>query len=127
MLGLLIRWLLNALALWVTCAIVPGIETRGAGATLVAALVLGILNALVRPILFVLTLPITVLTLGLFTFVLNGLMLALTAAIVEGFYVRSFGAAVLGALVLSLVSLVLNLFVADTGRLGYVHVEIRRG
>jgi putative membrane protein len=124
--GLLIRWALNALALAAAAAIVPGIHADGVFATMIAALVLGILNAIVRPILLVLTLPINLLTLGLFTFVVNGIMLLLTGSIVKGFTVDGLGAAILGALVLSIVSFLLNVFVSDAGRIGYVHVEYRR-
>jgi putative membrane protein len=126
MIGLLLRWALNAFALWVVSVIVPGIYTAGIGPAFVAALVLGILNTLVRPILLLLTLPINLLTLGLFTFVINALMLMITSSLVEGFVVAGFGSALLGALVLSIVSLALNLFIADSGRVGYVNVEYRR-
>ena len=124
--GLALRWVLNAFALWVVSEIVPGIHADGVFATLVAALVLGILNALVRPFFLLLTLPINLLTLGLFTFVINGLMLELTGSIVRGFTVSSFGSALIGALVLSLVSYVLNVFIDDRGRVGRIHVEYRR-
>lgn len=99
---LLIRWLLNALALALTAWIVPGIDVTGAGALVVAALVIGLLNALVKPILVVLTLPITILTLGLFLLVLNALLFWLAAAIVPGFSVAGFLAALLGAVVMAI-------------------------
>jgi putative membrane protein len=121
---LLLRWVLNAFALWVVSRVVPGIHTAGVFATFVAALVLGILNALVRPILLLLTLPLNLLTLGLFTFVINALILELTGAIVQGFQVDGFGSALLGALLLSLVSFALNVLVYDQRR--GVHVEVRR-
>ena len=124
--GLLVRWLLNALALAVVAAVVPGIHADGVAPTLIAALVLGILNAIVRPILLLLTLPINILTLGLFTFVINAVMLLLTGSLVRGFTVDGFGAALLGALVLSLASFLLNLFVTDSGGFGRMHVEYRR-
>ena len=121
---LLLRWALNAFALWVVSRIIPGIHASGVLATFVAALVLGILNVLVRPILLLLTLPLNLLTLGLFTFVINALMLELTGAIVRGFQVDGFGSAVLGALLLSLVSFALNVLVYDQSR--GVYVEVRR-
>jgi len=124
--GLLLRWALNAFALWVVSEIVPGIHADGIFATFVAAFVLGILNALVRPILLLLTLPINLLTLGLFTFVVNALMLELTSAMVRGFTVDGFGSALLGSFVLSLVSFLLNVFVSDRGRISHIHVELRR-
>lgn len=124
--GLAIRWVLNAFALWVVSEIVPGIYAEGVLVTFGAALVLGILNALVRPILLLLTLPINLLTLGLFTFVVNALMLELTGWLVRGFVVDSFGSALFAALLLSAVSFVLNAFVGDRGRIGRVHIEYRR-
>jgi putative membrane protein len=126
MLGLALRWVLNAFALWVVSEIVPGIHADGVFATLVAALVLGVLNALVRPFFLLLTLPINLLTLGLFTFVINALMLELTGSMVKGFAVDSFGAALVGALVLSLVSFLLNVFINDRGRVGHIYVEYHR-
>ncbi len=120
---LVLRWIVNALALWIVSVLVAGIHADSVFATLVAALVLGVLNALVRPILLLLTLPINVMTLGLFTFVVNALMLELTASVVKGFYVDGFGSALVGALLLSIVSFVLSLFVG--GR--RVHIEVRRG
>jgi putative membrane protein len=124
--GLLLRWALNAFALWVVSVVVPGIHADGIPATFIAALVLGILNALVRPIVLLLTLPINLLTLGLFTFVINALMLEMTSALVRGFSVDSFGSALIGALLLSLVSFALNVFVNDRGGIGHIHVEVRR-
>ena len=124
--GLLLRWALNAFALWVVSLIVPGIHADGIFAAFVAAFVLGILNALVRPILLLLTLPINLLTLGLFTFVINALMLELTSAMVRGFTVDGFGSALLGAFLLAVVSFLLNVFVSDRGRISHIHVEVRR-
>jgi len=102
------RWLINALALLLVAQITPGMSLRGAGPTLLAAAVLGVVNALLRPIALLLTLPLNLLTLGLFTLVINALMLWLTSALVPGFVVRGFWAALLGSLLLSLVSLVLS-------------------
>jgi putative membrane protein len=124
--GFFIRWLLNAVALAVAASIVPGIHSASVAATLIAALVLGILNAIVRPFLLLLTLPINLLTLGLFTFVVNGIMLLMTGSLVRGFMVDGLGAAILGSLVLSFVSFLLNVFITDRGRVGYMHVEYRR-
>ncbi len=104
--SLLIRWILNTLALFLVVTIVPGYTYRGWVTLAIAALVLGLLNAIVRPILFVLTLPITVVTLGLFLIVLNAIMLELTAWLVPGFDISGFLWAMVGALVLSIVSLV---------------------
>lgn len=100
--NLIVRWLLNALALALTAWIVPGITVAGAVALIVAALVIGLLNALVKPILVMLTLPITILTLGLFLLVLNALLFWLAAAVVPGFAVSGFLSALLGAIVMAL-------------------------
>ena len=121
--GFFVRWLINALALAFTSWLVSGIWVDGVGPLFIAALVLGILNALLRPLLIVLTLPINLLTLGLFTFVINGAMLKLTSSVVTGFHVEGFWSAVIGALVMSLFSFLLNLFVADSGRVEYIYVE----
>lgn len=106
--GLIIRWILNTLALFLVVTVVPHFHYRSWVSLAIAAAVLGLLNAIIRPILFVLTLPITVVTLGLFLLILNAIMLELTAAIVPGFAIDGFGWAIVGALVLSVVSLVTN-------------------
>lgn len=101
----------SALALWLVSRIVPGVTVETPLPLVLAALVLGIVNTLVRPILFVLTLPITCLTLGLFYLVVNGLAFGLTAWLVQGFRVQGFVPAVLGALCVSVLSWVLGLVV----------------
>jgi putative membrane protein len=113
--GFLIRVLVNAVAIWIAGAIVPGIQIRGLATILGAALVLGLINAIVRPVLLVLTFPLTLVTLGLFLFVLNAFCLWVTAALVKGFAVEGFWAAVLGALVVSAVSWAVNGFLSDRG------------
>jgi putative membrane protein len=100
----LIHWLVTGIALWVTAYILPGVVVSSWQALAIAAIVLGLLNALVRPVLVLLTLPITVLTLGLFYLIINGLVFLLAAKLVPGFAVAGFWWAVLGALVVSLVS-----------------------
>ena len=115
--GFLLRVLANALAIFLAAAIVPGIEIRGVPAALGAGLVLGLVNAVVRPVLLVLTLPLTLVTLGLFLFVLNGLCLWLTSLLVKGFEVHGFWAAVFGALIVSVVSWLLTAFLSDRGRI----------
>lgn len=115
--GFLLRVLANALAIFLAAAIVPGIEIRGVLAALGAGLVLGLVNAVVRPILVILTLPLTLVTLGLFLFVLNGLCLLLTSLLVKGFEVHGFWAAVFGALIVSVVSWLLTAFLSDRGRI----------
>jgi putative membrane protein len=122
--GFLLRVLINAVAIYLAAAIVPGIEISGLPAALGAGLVLGLVNAIVRPVLVILTLPVTLLTLGLFLFILNGLCLWLTSVVVEGFEVHGVVPAVLGALLVSVVSWILTAFVSDRG--GIV-VMTRRG
>ena len=103
--GLIIRWILNTLALLLVVNVVPGFHYRDWISLAIAAAVLGLLNAIVRPILWFITLPITILTLGLFLLILNAIMLWLTAWLVPGFGVKSFGWAIVGALVFSIISL----------------------
>jgi putative membrane protein len=114
--GFVIRVLTNAFAIYLVAEIVPGIRVAGPVAALGAGLVLGLINAVVRPILVVLTLPVTLLSLGLFLFVLNAFCLWLTSVLVKGFEVSGFGAALFGALLISLVSWLLNAFLSDRGR-----------
>jgi len=113
MTGLLIRFVVGALALGVTSYIVPGLHAENVPALLVAALILGLLNAVIRPVLILLTLPINLLTLGLFTFVINAAMLGATAGLVPGFSIDGFGPALIGAIALSIISGMLNWLVKD--------------
>lgn len=105
---LLLRWLLNTIALFIVVTLVPGFHYRTIVSLAIAAAVLGLLNAIVRPLLVLLTLPLTILTLGLFLIVLNAIMLELTDMLVSGFVIDSFGWAIVGAIVLALVSLITN-------------------
>ncbi len=113
--GFLIRVLANALAILAAAYVLPGIEVSGGMALLAAGLVLALINAVVRPILLLLTLPITLVTLGLFLFVLNAFCLWLTSELVKGFEVHGFWPAVFGALVVSVVSWLVNAFLSDRG------------
>ncbi len=106
--GYLLRWFVIALALWVAVALTPGLRAEGTGALLLAALLLGGVNAFLRPLLFWLTLPLTILTFGLFLLVLNAMMLGLVGWLVPGFSVSGFFSALFGAMIVSLVSLLLN-------------------
>jgi putative membrane protein len=108
MLRLLIVWLINTLALAAVAYLMPSVGIASAGAAVVAALVLGLVNALIRPLLVLLTLPVTVLTLGLFIFVINGLLFWAVGALVPGFEVAGFWSGVLGAIVFSLISWLLS-------------------
>ena len=105
---LILNWLLSALAVWIVSRFVPGIYVNGPMAALIAALVIGLINATIGFVLKILTFPLTILTLGLFWFVINALMLELASALVPGFEVRGFFAAFVGAIVLSVVSSVLH-------------------
>lgn len=104
MLSLIIAWIINALSLLALTWLMPAVQVRSFGAALVAALVLSLLNALIRPVLLILTLPVNLLTLGLFTFVINGFLFWLAARFLEGFSVSSFGWAILAAILYSLIS-----------------------
>ena len=104
--SLIIRWIINTLALFAVAYIVPNFYYEDWISLAIAAAVLGLLNAIVRPILYFLTLPITVLTLGLFLLILNAIMLKLTDALVPGFRIDGFGYAILGALLLSIIAAV---------------------
>jgi putative membrane protein len=114
--GFAARVVVNVLAIYLAAAVVPGIEISGVLAALGAGLVFGLINAIVRPVLLILTLPLTLLTLGLFIFVLNALCLWLTAALVPGFTVLGFWPAFWGALLVSIVSWLLTSFLSDRGQ-----------
>ncbi|MCM3879341.1 MAG: phage holin family protein [Vicinamibacterales bacterium] len=123
-----LRLLVNAAALWVAIQIVPGVSYSGSVWSLLAvALVVGVLNASVRPLLMLFTFPLLILTLGLFTFVINAFVLMLAGWVSNllglGFHVTGFGSAFLGALVVSLVSFMLSLFVKEQEGRG-VHVHL---
>lgn len=110
---LLLVWLLNAIALLAVAYLVPGIHVAGFAAALVAALVIGLVNMIIRPILVLLTLPITLLTLGLFILVINGLLFYLVGNWIQGFDVTTITAGIIGALVYSLLSWVLSALLID--------------
>lgn len=127
----LIRLLINACALWAAIRLVPGISFEGGwGLLLLVALVFGVLNAVIRPILFILTLPALILTLGLFTFVLNAFMLWLTSATSDlfglRFHVDGFGAAFIGALIVTVVSFALSMVVGPARERHYRDRRLRR-
>ena len=123
--GFITRLLITALGLSLAANVVHGITVTGWKSLVVAALVLGLVNAIVRPLLVILTLPITFFTLGLFLLVVNGLSFAFAAAIVPGFHVATLGSAILGALVVSVTGWFANSFIGSTGRFERVHrIEI---
>jgi putative membrane protein len=111
---LLITWLINAGTLIALPYLMHSIHIRGLGSALIAALVLGLVNTLIRPLFVLLTLPVTVLTLGLFILVINGLMFWLAAYLVPGFHVNGFWAAVGGALLYSIISWALSALILDS-------------
>lgn len=122
--GLLFRWLISAVSLLIISYIVPGIEVQGFFYALIAAVFLGVLNAIVRPVLIILTLPLTILTLGLFLFVVNGIMLMLVSLVIKGFHVNGFWPAVLGALLLSVINWFSNSYINSKGRIE--SIDMRR-
>lgn len=126
MTGLLLRWLILTVAIMVAAYLFSGIHVSGFGSALFAALILGILNAFFRPILFILTLPINVLTLGLFTFVINALLLMMTSGVIGGLVVEGFGSALFGSLIISLVSWLLSSFINDRGQVESIDIELQR-
>jgi putative membrane protein len=121
--GFLVRVLISALGLWIAQAIVPGMEIRGVGTLLLAALLLGVVNAVVRPLVVLLTLPITVLSLGLFLLVVNAAMLGLVAALLDGFALRGFLSALLGSVVVSATSWIASWYIGPSGG---VEIIVRR-
>lgn len=108
------RWAINTLAVLVADYLVSGISSDSTVRLIIAALVLGILNAILRPILFLLSLPLLVVTLGLFMLIINALLLYTVGFLVPGFHVSGFGSAFLGSLVISFISIILNLFIGGT-------------
>jgi putative membrane protein len=118
---LLIRWLINAVSLLIVAYIVPGFELHGFIAALIAAIVFGIVNSTLGLLLKIITFPLTIFTLGLFLIVINAIMLKMAASVTPGFIVHTWTAALLGAIVLSLVSAFLNWLIKDNRR-----IEVRR-
>ena len=118
MVSLLARWIVNAAALMLVAYLYPGVSVDSFWAALIAALVLGLVNAVVRPLLVLLTLPVTLLTLGLFIFVINALLFWLVAELVPGFNVGGFGSALLGSILYSVITLLTSwlLFSRKQGR-----------
>jgi len=111
----LIRFIITGLGLWLADALIDGISIQTTGTLILAAVVLGILNAVVRPLLFWLTLPLTIVTLGIFVLVLNAAMFGLAAAFLDGFQVASFWAALGGALIVSVISWMASWFIDPKG------------
>jgi len=128
--GVLLRWLVLTAAVLTASWLLDGIRVSGIFPAIFAAALLGILNAVFRPLLILLTLPVNILTLGLFTFVINALMLMIVSAVIPGFDVRGFWTAVLGALIIGAASCLLNIFIGGKGRVertAYIDLKQRRG
>jgi len=121
--GLLIRWLMNALALFLLSRLIRGIEVDGILPALVASALLGLVNAVLRPLVILITLPINILTLGLFTFVINGALLYLVAGLVRGFSVSGFWPAFIAALFLSILSGLVTMFISSEGKVRSIRVH----
>jgi len=115
--GLLIRWIINSLAILIVIYIVKGIEVANPITVIVAAFVLGIINAFLRPLIILITLPITIFTFGLFTFFINGFLFYMVSKIVKGFVIIGFWPAFFGALIFSTISFLLSLLITKEGKI----------
>ena len=121
--GLFVRWLILTAAIIFAAYVVSGIHVSGFLSAFSAAAALGILNAFLRPLVLVLTLPINLLSLGLFTFVINALMLKIASGLIPGFYVYGFWSAVFGSLIISVVNWLLSAFINEQGRIEYIDLK----
>ncbi|MDJ0828390.1 MAG: phage holin family protein [Desulfobacterales bacterium] len=125
--GLLLRWLALTFAIVIASYLLDGIRVESFTYAIFTAAILGILNAFLRPILFIVTLPLTVLTFGLFTFVINAVMLMMASGVIGGFEVDGFWSAVFGSLLISIVSWLLNSFISERGRVDYIDLHHKGG
>jgi putative membrane protein len=125
MTGILVRWFILTIAIIAAPYVIDGIRVSGFFSAFFAAAVLGILNAVLRPVLIILTLPFNILTLGLFTFIINAFLLKMASGVIPGFDVQGFWPAVLGSLVISIVSWVLNSLISDRGRVEFIDLKKR--
>ncbi len=125
--GLLLRWLALTFAIVIASYLLDGIRVSSFFSAIFTAAILGILNAFLRPILFIVTLPLTVLTFGLFTFVINAVMLMMASGVIGGFEVDGFWSAVFGSLLISIVSWLLNSFISERGRVDYIDLHHKGG
>jgi putative membrane protein len=125
--GMVLRWLTLTLAILLAAYLMDGIRVSGFGSALGAAAMLGILNAFFRPIALVLTLPINIMTLGLFTLVINAVLLKMVSGVIGGFEVYGFWTAVFGSLIISLISWLLSTFIGDSGRVDIIDLRHRGG
>jgi putative membrane protein len=125
--GLALRWLTLTFAIVLASYLLDGVQVSGFLSAVGAAAILGILNAFFRPIALILTLPINVLSFGLFTFVINAVMLKMASGVISGFEVHGFWTAVFGALIISLVSFALNTLIGESGRFDVIDLKHRGG
>jgi putative membrane protein len=125
--GILIRWLILTVAILSAAYLLDGMEVRGFISAFFAAAVLGILNAVLRPVLIILTLPLNILSLGLFTFVINAFLLKMASGVIPGFEVHGFWPALFGSLIISLVSWLLSSLINDHGRVEVIDLKKRSG
>ena len=121
--GIILRWLILTFSIIATSYLIDGIQVSGFLSAFFAAAILGILNAFVRPILLILTLPVNILSLGLFTFVINAVMLMMVSGVISGFKVYGFWSAVFGSLLISLVSWILTSFISERGTVRYIDLK----
>ena len=125
--GLLVRWLILTVAIIAASYLIEGIQVAGFFSAFFTAAILGILNAFFRPLLIILTLPINIMTLGLFTFVINALMLMMASGVISGFEAHGFWSAVFGSLVISIVSWILSSFINEKGRVEIIDLKKKDG
>ena len=121
--GFFLRTLITILGLLLASAIIPGVTINGTGSVILAAILLGLVNGIVRPVAFLLTLPITIMTLGLFLFVLNAAMFGLVAAMLDNFIVAGFWSAIFGSLVVSFTSTFASWYIGPDGRIDVIVVR----
>ena len=126
MAGILVRTLIIALGLGLASWLIPGVSISGAGTLVLAALLLGVVNAVIRPLVVLLTLPLTLLTLGVFVLVINAAMFGLVAAMLDGFTVSGFWSALFGAIVVGLTSTLASWYIGPDGRYEILIID-RRG
>ena len=125
--GFFLRWSMNLLALVVAARLIDGVRIQSIGMAVLAAGMLGVVNAVIRPLVLLLTLPINLLTLGLFTLVINALMLQFVAYLAPGFTIETFRAAFWGGFIISIVSWLLNIFIGGDGRMVYIKTTRKGG
>jgi putative membrane protein len=125
--GIVVRWLILTFAIFTAAYMIDGIRVSGFSTAVLAAAALGVLNAFFRPILLLLTLPLNILTLGLFTFAINAILVMMASGVISGFEVDGFGSALLGSLFISAVSWLLTSFISERGTFQYIDLKHKGG